>query len=127
MNYYPQFGVLLNQYLAKLDRTPAWLSRRLGVNGGTVSRWLNDGARPGNPETIVRIADVLGIQSERNRLLVAAGYGYQGASHRAIRDHSAQISNSLTSAADALALIYLELNPRQWRVRSHRIASYPNP
>jgi predicted ATPase len=79
MNTYPHFGDLLYQQLARIDRTPAWLAKRLGVNGGTVSRWLNDGARPGSPETIVRVADILGISSQVGRLLTAAGYGYQAA------------------------------------------------
>jgi hypothetical protein len=77
MSYYPQFGTLLNQQLVKLERTPAWLARRLGVKASTVGRWLNDGARPGSPETVIRIADVLGISCQRDKLLATAGYGYQ--------------------------------------------------
>lgn len=77
MSEYPNFGALLNQYLSDQDRTPAWLARRLGVHSGTVSRWLNDGARPASPEIVVRITDILGISAQRAKLLVAAGYGYQ--------------------------------------------------
>lgn len=77
MSYYPQFAALLNQQLAKLDRTPTWLARRLGVNAATVSRWLNEGTRPGAPEIIIRVADILGMDRARDQLLIAAGYGYQ--------------------------------------------------
>jgi predicted ATPase len=82
MSYYPDFAALLNQQLAGQERTSTWLARRLGVNPGTVSRWLNHGARPSTPETVVRIADILGMGAQRNRLLVAAGYGYQEPSAR---------------------------------------------
>src|SRR6478752_7336902 len=77
MSYFPQFGDLLNQQLARLDRSPAWLARQLGINGSSVSRWLNEGARPGNRELVLRIAAILGMVDQNETLLVAAGYGYQ--------------------------------------------------
>lgn len=77
MSYYPEFGRLIDRALMRLDRPPSWLAQRLGVNHSTVSRWLNQGVRPRDPETVVRIADILGLTSERQALLVAAGYGYQ--------------------------------------------------
>jgi plasmid maintenance system antidote protein VapI len=98
MSEYPKFGALLYQYLSEQDRTPAWLARRLGVHGGTVSRWLNDGTRPASPEQIVRIADILGISTQRAKLLVAAGYGYQEASAVAAE----QIPDSSSLVADPL-------------------------
>lgn len=78
MNYYPEFARLLNEYLTKADLSPSWLARRLRVAPSTVTRWLNDGARPGNGEMVIRIADTLGVHSppERQQLLAAAGYGY---------------------------------------------------
>lgn len=78
MSVYPEFANLINDYLAEQDRSPSWLARRLGVNHGTVSRWLNQQTRPADPETVLRIADVLGVYraQERQKLLLAAGYGY---------------------------------------------------
>src|SRR5262249_11966493 len=76
MSTYPQFGELLNQQLTQMDRSPSWLARQLGISPSTVGRWLNDGARPASPEIVVRISDLLGIFSERERLMMAAGYGY---------------------------------------------------
>lgn len=73
---HPQFGELLNIQLLKADRTPSWLARRLGIQPSTVTRWLNEGGRPGSPEMVIRIADVLGASNDRHNLLVAAGYGY---------------------------------------------------
>ena len=77
MSYNPEFARQINEALMRLDRPPAWLAQRLGVNQSTVSRWLNQGARPRDPETVVRVADVLGMSSERERLLGAAGFAYQ--------------------------------------------------
>ena len=41
MAYLPEFAELISQALTRLDRSPAWLAQRLGVNASTVSRWLN--------------------------------------------------------------------------------------
>ena len=78
MNYYPEFAKLLNDYLYAKDRSSTWLARRLGVQPSTVGRWINHAKRPANPETVIRIADILGIhdKNERQALLAAAGYGY---------------------------------------------------
>lgn len=78
MNAYPAFVELINRYLAQRERSLSWLARRLGVNHSTVSRWLNQESRPADPETVIRIADILGIHGveERQKLLIAAGYGY---------------------------------------------------
>lgn len=78
MDAYPAFAQLLNQYLQAQERTPTWLAKRLGVNPSTVNRWLNFDSRPGTPDTVARIADILGIHSppDRQKLLIAAGYGY---------------------------------------------------
>ena len=77
MDYYPEFARLLNALLTSQDRSPAWLSRQLAVNSGTVSRWLNHGTRPGSSEMVGSIADILGQPSQKAALLMAAGYGYQ--------------------------------------------------
>lgn len=76
MSYHPDFAEQINSALAHLDRSPSWLAQRLGVNPSTVSRWLNQDMRPGDPGTVVRIADILGLSAQVQELLVAAGYGY---------------------------------------------------
>ncbi len=76
MAYVPEFAELINQALVRLDRSPSWLAQRIDVNPSTVSRWLNQGARPGDPEIVVRIADVLGMTGQVQELLSAAGFGY---------------------------------------------------
>jgi transcriptional regulator with XRE-family HTH domain len=81
MNSYPEFASRLNQLLRDLDRPAAWLANRLGVSTSTVTRWLNGQTRPGQPETVIRLADILGVHDvvERQALLAAVGYGYQAA------------------------------------------------
>nr|HMN27531.1 NB-ARC domain-containing protein [Caldilineaceae bacterium] len=81
MGYYPAFAQLLNQYLQARERTPAWLAKRLHLHPATVSRWLSQSTRPGDPATIGQIADLLCLHTtaERQAFLVAAGYGYQEA------------------------------------------------
>jgi predicted ATPase/transcriptional regulator with XRE-family HTH domain len=76
MSYYPQFAGRLNRELQRQDRSASWLAQRLDVSPSTVARWLNHGTRPGTPEIVVQIADVLGITSDREALLTSAGYGY---------------------------------------------------
>lgn len=76
MAYLPEFAELINQALARLDRSPSWLAQRIGVSPSTVSRWLNQGARAGDPEIVVRVADVLGLTAQVQELLSAAGFGY---------------------------------------------------
>ncbi len=76
MTFFPGFADLINRALTRLDRSPSWLAQRIDVNPSTVSRWLNQGARPGDPEIVVRIADVLGLSSQVQELLSAAGFGY---------------------------------------------------
>jgi len=78
MAYVPEFADLINRALARLDRSPSWLAQRIDVNASTVSRWLNQGARPGDPEIVARVADVLGMTAQVQELLTAAGYGYIG-------------------------------------------------
>ncbi|MEM7125678.1 MAG: NB-ARC domain-containing protein [Chloroflexota bacterium] len=73
-NYYPEFAKLLEQYLARQDRSQAWLAEQLGVHHGSVSRWVA-GNRPGKPEMVLRIADHLGIRhDDRQAFFVASGY-----------------------------------------------------
>ena len=76
--YYPKFAELLNKYLDAEARSASSLARRLGVAPGTVNRWCSDATRPGSPETVIRIADILSIYDpkERQALLAAASYGY---------------------------------------------------
>lgn len=81
MAYYPKFSELLDKYLAEEDRSCAWLSQRLNIAPSTVSRWINYAKRPGAPETVIRIADLLRVRDsiQRQGFLAAAGYGYQEA------------------------------------------------
>lgn len=44
----------LASYLEKLDRTPAWFARRIGVTPGAVTRWLK-GERHPNQQSIEAI------------------------------------------------------------------------
>lgn len=87
MSYYPRFAHLLELYLDAADRSAAWLAQRINVNPGTVTRWRNGESRPSKPETVVRIADSLGVTAEdkRREFLGAAGYahieGKQSQSH----------------------------------------------
>jgi len=76
-NYFPEFSKLLSGYLTKQERSQSWLAERLGVHHGTISRWIIQGTRPQSPETIRRIADILGIHSyeELQVLLATAGFG----------------------------------------------------
>lgn len=75
---YPEFGRLLNEHLGREDRRPADLARYLNVEPSTVGRWLNDGRRPGDPETVGRICDYLRIKTaaDKQGLFEAAGYAY---------------------------------------------------
>ncbi len=76
MTYYPAFAKLLDQYLTAHDRAGAWLAQRLEVNPATVTRWRNGDSRPNRPETVIQIADLLGVHGDlRQQLLHAAGYG----------------------------------------------------
>ena len=93
MSYYPDFAALVNDALARLDHSPTWLAGQLGVYPSTVTRWLNEGTRPRNPETVVRVADLLGLASAKQALLIAAGFGYQ---------EMPDVSTRATGAADTL-------------------------
>lgn len=77
--YDGKFAGLLLGYLSDQDRNQSWLASKLGVSAAAVSRWINNETRPGNPETVIRICDVLNITaaSDRQSMLAAAGYGYQ--------------------------------------------------
>ena len=79
MSYYPEFARLLNQALQRHERSASWLAQRLGVSPSTVGRWLNDGTRPGTPEMVGQIADILGMTATKPALLPSAGYGYVSA------------------------------------------------
>ncbi len=100
MAYLPEFAELINQALTRLDRSPAWLAQRLGVNASTVSRWLNQSGRPADPETLVRVADILGLSAQVQQLLAAAGYGY-------VEDSAPSEAATPTTAASSLP----ELSP----------------
>ena len=76
MSYYPEFTRLLNQELQRHDRSASWLAQQLHVSPSTVGRWLNDGTRPGTPELVGKVADILGNTKIKPALLAATGYGY---------------------------------------------------
>ena len=79
MSIYPEFAALLEQYLQRTDRSAAWLAKGLKVDASTVAKWRSGDSRPKDPETVIRMADLLGVhnKAERETLLRAAGYGYQ--------------------------------------------------
>ena len=74
----PPFSELLSRYLRDRDRSASWVAARLRVHPATVSRWANGDTQPRDPETVGRIADVLGVHdpTERDALLRAAGFAY---------------------------------------------------
>ncbi|MCB9129201.1 MAG: tetratricopeptide repeat protein [Ardenticatenales bacterium] len=75
--FYEDFASLLNRYLFKLDRSLAWLARRLGVSSATVSRWSSGQTLPRDLKMVYQICDILNIQSnERETLFAAAGFIY---------------------------------------------------
>lgn len=78
MSHYPEFARILSDHLARQDLTATWLARRLKISASTVNRWLNHGTRPGDPQVVIRIADILGIHNpdERQAILISAGYAY---------------------------------------------------
>ena len=78
MEQEPTFGELLSRHLRNRGESPQWLANRLQRNASTVSRWINGDTRPRDQETIVRIADVLGItnRAERRALFTAAGMAF---------------------------------------------------
>jgi len=51
----------IKAYLAKEDRTPAWLSRELGVSRAAVAYWLNNGQLPKNPEVRRKLKELCGV------------------------------------------------------------------
>jgi transcriptional regulator with XRE-family HTH domain len=65
------FGLPLRQRTQDAGLSGAELARRLSKNKSTVSRWFNGEDRP-EPNTVVQIADVLGI--DRLELLREVGY-----------------------------------------------------
>ena len=77
------FGELLLTHLGREQRTQAWLAERVGVNRGTVTKWVNGQARPGAGETVWRMVEALnmGDDAERVALFRAAGYLYTNPSH----------------------------------------------
>lgn len=103
-NYYPEFAAHLVRYLADADRSASWLARRLQMNPGTVSRWLNGESRPNSPELIIRIADILGVPTEqRQQLLLAAGYAFLSQAPQSATTDAASLLPtvpSITTAAE---------------------------
>lgn len=78
MTLYPEFCELLNKYLAPEEgRSQRWLAGRLGVTHVTVNRWADFAvqSRPGDPEIVIRIAMIFGLnRKECEALLNAAEY-----------------------------------------------------
>jgi transcriptional regulator with XRE-family HTH domain len=128
MNYYPEFATLLNQYLNDVDRPAAWLAKRLEVSTSTVTRWLNGQTRPGKPETVVRMADILGVygSTERQSLLSAAGYAYQET--RAEFSHAPMSALPDTDRADKGRSIALPpISPEGQVISLERINHFEGP
>ncbi len=84
MKSYPEFAQKLNDHLDCRDLTRAWLERQVEVAVGSISRWISYENRPGDPEIIYNIADVLGLSDQECQELVeAAGYSYIRREHKA--------------------------------------------
>ncbi len=109
MTYYPDFARLLNHALRRQDRSASWLAQRLGVSPSTVGRWLNDGVRPGSPELVAKIADILGRDADIQALLAAAGYGYTEST--ASSDSQPALNPSLAASAVSSTMQKLPLPP----------------
>lgn len=107
MNYYPNFATLLNHYLYQADaRSASWLARKLELHPSTVNKWLNGNSRPRTPEVIIRIADILTVYdpTERQKLLHAAGYGYQMADNPVQRRDSDDLATALPMTDSIVAM-----------------------
>ncbi|MCB0121038.1 MAG: helix-turn-helix transcriptional regulator [Caldilineaceae bacterium] len=75
MSNYSVFANLLDEYLTRRERSGAWLAQRLHINPATVSRWRNGDSRPGSPEVVVQMADLLQISAhDCAQMLAAIGY-----------------------------------------------------
>ncbi len=72
----PNFGELLNHYIARAGITDAELARATGVQRQTIFRWKEGHtARPRYREDVLRIAAKLRLTpAERDELLLAAGF-----------------------------------------------------
>lgn len=62
---------IISAWLSDEKRTAEYLAQRVGVSGGLM-RMILRGERKATPETLVKLAPVLGIPAVR--LLVDAGY-----------------------------------------------------
>jgi tetratricopeptide (TPR) repeat protein len=80
---YPQFAQKLHDHLEDRDFTRAWLERKVGVSVGSISRWISYEKRPGDPEVIYNIADILGLSDrECQELIEDAGHSYSKRENR---------------------------------------------
>jgi tetratricopeptide (TPR) repeat protein len=80
---YPDFAQKLHDHLEDRDFTRAWLERKVGVSVGSISRWISYEKRPGDPEVIYNIADILGLSDrECQKLVEAAGHSYSKRENR---------------------------------------------
>lgn len=53
--------------LKKLDRNASWLAKQIGREPSTIARWRSGESKPGNYEDIIKLADILKIDSPEDR------------------------------------------------------------
>lgn len=107
MSEYSAFANLLNQYLTDVDQSAAWLAKRLKINPSTTARWCNGETRPGSPELVGRLADVLGVYdtARRSALQKAAGYAYLELATRSYSDQPADDTTTSDRGGDASPIV----------------------
>lgn len=73
---YKEFAELLNKHLQDQERGPSWLAEKIGPKStSTISKWLNDKQRPGDFQTVGKIADAFNLDAvKRRQLFASAGY-----------------------------------------------------
>ena len=87
------FSEALDRHLGEQERSQSWLAKKLKVNVSTVRRWVEGENRPGSPETVAKIADVLGLKGEkRQELLEAAGYAYKEPTEPAVTEEPPSVT-----------------------------------
>lgn len=115
-----KFADILMQRLRGIDRTAKWLADRLKTSPSTVTRWLSGDTRPQDPDTVIRIADVLGIhqREERQRLLELVGYAYVEAASEGKSSVDQAVEENSTSQRNLLQWLPLPTYERLFGIET---------